>query len=81
MPIIIKGKITNLSEKPVSVPKTEPKPVPKPTVTKTDTDNEYLKKRESAKHSFFNTTIEGEKPNWTKSDYLVDILSDQENKE
>jgi hypothetical protein len=68
MPIIVKGKLTNLSEKP------KVKPEPKPTVNNNN-DNEYLKKIEEAKNSFFNVTIEGEKPNWTKSDYLVDILS------
>ena len=74
MPIIIKGKLTNLSEKQVSKPKKEP--VTQPTVTTTEDENEYLKKIDAAKNSFFNTSIEGEKPNWTKSDYLVDILSE-----
>lgn len=72
MPIIVKGTITNLSEKKDSVSKTKSEP----TVSKTDENNDYLKKIDVAKNSFFNTTIEGEKPNWTKSDYLVDILSE-----
>lgn len=70
MSIIVKGKLTNLSERP------EPKPKPKPEPTVNNNENEYLRKIETAKNSFFNKTIPGEKPNWTKSDYLVDILSD-----
>lgn len=74
MPLIVNGNLTILSAKQAPQPKKEP--VSQPTVTTTDDNNEYLNKINSAKHSFFNTTIEGEKPNWTKSDYLVDILSE-----
>lgn len=75
MPIIVKGIFTNLSEKPKVVVDKKTKPKPRPTVTITK-DNDYLNKIESAKNSHFHKTIEGEKPNWTKSDYLVDMLSE-----
>jgi hypothetical protein len=72
MPIIVKGKITNLSERPVVVKKT----AITPTVTNFKRENQYLNKIESAKSSMFKKTIEGEKTGWTKSDYLVDMLSE-----